>query len=110
MPAWLPYAITWLLSTVVTAAAIYGAMRAKLANVHDAAASLTAKLDMHIEKNSKVHERIASLESSVLSMSDRMKGVADMSHRFNTAHNEEERHIREWAAGEFIRITERLTR
>ena len=70
---------------------------------------IAAKLDTHIVTDIEAHERIARLEATQIQMGARLQSVGDTSHRFNSAHNEEERKIREWAAAEFSSLQRWIT-
>lgn len=116
MPVWLPYAITWLLSTIFGGAVVYGAMRAKFAALETAliglstqVGALSSKIDTHIENDMQAHERIARLEASSDQITDRLKTVGEQQHRFHAAHGDEERNIREWASAQFTSMQRWLT-
>lgn len=74
MPVWLPYAITWLLSTLLGGAAVYGAMRAKLAGIEAELANIKSEIGT---RNTGLRGAVHDHSGALLRLDGRLTALED---------------------------------
>lgn len=74
MPAWLPYAITWVLSTLLGAAAAYAALKSKLTDLEVRLRTVEGEIGNH---ESGLRGRSHELSGSVLKLDGRVTALED---------------------------------